>query len=307
VSDKLFNKTFLAPRYWSGWLGVGALRLIVALPHGLRMSIGRQLGRLTHRLAKKRRQVAEVNVGLCFPKLDAKQQADIVDQHFQSLGMALVETGIAWWASKEELASLHDVDGMHYITEQLEQGRGVILLSAHFTSLELGNRLMSDALPNKLDAMYQAHKHPFKEHIISHYRDIHMGRMVPESDIRQLVRVIRNGGVVWYASDQGYNDKHHIMAPFFGIDCTCNTALSRLAKVSRAAVVPFFIQRSGDGKRFTLRLQPALEDFPSGDEKHDVETYHALIEEHASRVPEQYLWSHRRFKKRGPDYPDVYK
>ena len=304
MSHKLFVKPYTHPRYWPDWLGIGSLRLITSLPHPLRLAVGRMIGRLAYAGGKSRRHVTEVNIRHCFPELDEAAQQAIVKKHFLSLGMALVETGIAWWEDKATLQKLVDVEGLEYIRQWTDQGRGVILLSAHFTSLELGNRLMSDALDEGLDAMYQAHKHAFKEHVISHYRNIHMANMITETDIRQLIRSLKQGRVVWYASDQGYNDKHYIMAPFFGVDATCNTALSRLAKVSGAAIVPFFVQRQDNG-RYLLRLQPSV-GIPSGDEKQDVVIYHQLIEEHTRRAPEQYLWSHRRFKKRPPPYPDLY-
>lgn len=270
------------------------------------MAVGRFIGRLAYHFAPRRRHITEANIRVCFPELSETDQTALVKKHFQSLGMALIETGMAWWLSKKELLALCQVEGMEHLQRLQDEGKGVLLLSAHFTSLELGNRMMTDVLPDKLDAMYQAHKHPFKEHVISHYRNIHMGHMIPESDARQVVKLLRNGGVVWYASDQGYNDKNAVLAPFFGEPAMSNTALTRLLKISGATVVPFFVQRMENGNHWLLRLQAPVEEMPGESELDDVIRYHQLIEEQTRRAPEQYLWSHRRFKKRPADYPDIY-
>jgi len=113
------------------------------------------------------------------------------------------------------------------------------------------------------------------------------------------VRALKKNEAVWYAFDQNYKGKkNRVFAPFFGIAAATNTATSRLAQATGAAVVPFFTRRLPDGKGYAQRIDPPLADFPSGDPAADAARLNALIEGWVKEAPEQYLWSHRRFRTR---------
>ena len=86
------------------------------------------------------------------------------------------------------------------------------------------------------------------------------------------------------------------MVPFFGIPAATNTATSRLARMTGAAVLPYFVERLPGAKAIALTIMPALENFPSDNPAQDAQRFNQLIEAHVRRVPEQYLWIHRRFK-----------
>jgi KDO2-lipid IV(A) lauroyltransferase len=77
-----------------------------------------------------------------------------------------------------------------------------------------------------------------------------------------------------------------------------NTATSRLAQATGAAVVPFFTRRLPDGAAYVQRIEPPLEGFPSGDPSADATRLNGMIEAWVREAPEQYLWSHRRFRTR---------
>ena len=96
------------------------------------------------------------------------------------------------------------------------------------------------------------------------------------------------------------------MVPFFGIPAATNTATSRLARMTGAAVLPYFPERLPGSRGYRMIIQPMLEDFPTKDPVADAQRFNASIEEQVRVVPEQYLWIHRRFKGLTPDYPDYY-
>jgi KDO2-lipid IV(A) lauroyltransferase len=121
-----------------------------------------------------------------------------------------------------------------------------------------------------------------------------------------MVRVLKAGGIVWYAPDQAYRGKGAQMVPFFGIPAATNTATSRLARLTGAAVLPYFAERLADRSGYRISIGPALEDFPGDDPVADTRRFHGLIEAQVRRIPEQYLWVHKRFKGLTPGYPDLY-
>ena len=120
-----------------------------------------------------------------------------------------------------------------------------------------------------------------------------------------MVRRLRDARAVWYAPDQSYNRKGAVVAEFFGIPCMHTTATSTLARLGKAAVLPYFPRRLRNG-RYELVVSPPLEGFPSDDPEEDTRRYIEVLEEHVRLCPEQYFWVHRKFKDLPDSYPDYY-
>ncbi len=297
---------FLAPRYWPVWLGLGLLRLLATLPYRWQVRFGRRVGRTAYALMPRRRTIAETNLRLCFPEWDAAQREKVLRHHFEAVGIAFFETAMCWWWSDERLRSLMRIDGLEHLQDGLTRGKGVILLGAHFTSLEIGLRLLAVQIEPRIHPVYQIHSNPLLERIITGNRERHSGKSIPHNNIREMLRTLKQNKVVWYAPDQGYSGKHSAMVPFFGIPAATHTATSRLARASGAAVVPICVRRLPGNDGYRVILHAPFENFPSDDVVADTLRYHQFIEEQTRIAPEQYLWIHRRFKGRPAEYPDVY-
>ncbi|MDH5544463.1 MAG: LpxL/LpxP family Kdo(2)-lipid IV(A) lauroyl/palmitoleoyl acyltransferase [Gammaproteobacteria bacterium] len=306
VDHLSFSFAYLAPRYWLVWLWIGALRSLVALPQPMRMAAGRAIGRLLLKFAGKRRRIAERNLHLCFPEADAKWVSDITRANFESMGEALIETGMCWWLAEPKLIALTDIKGLEHLQAALDKGKGVILLSAHFTSLELGVRLLDPFTEATIYPVYQRHKNPLMEYIITGNRLKHAKGVFSNDNVRGMIRALRNNGVLWYAPDQNYRGQFSAMVDFFGHAAPSNTATSKLAQVSGAAVLPYIIQRRADGLGYCVEIGAALDNFPGESAEVDTRRYHEIIEQAIRITPEQYLWTHKRFKRRPKDFEDVY-
>ena len=271
------------------------------------MWVGRIIGKLLYKISPKRRAIADINLKHCFPEFSSEKRAEVIRKHFLSLGMAIISTAVTWWKSDDAIRHLGNISGLENLDNAVKKGNGVILLSAHFTHLEIGLRLLRTQVPYPLLAVYQPNSNPLIDKIIQDGRTQQAKDLISFKDIKKMIRYLRNNEIIWYAPDQGYMGKYGEMVPFFGIPAASNTATSRLAKFNNSAVVPFFCRLSADGMSYDLTLLPALDNFPSDDVVKDTERYHHLIEEEAKKSPEQYLWIHRRFKKRPAQYPDLYK
>jgi len=296
--------SYVTPAYWPTWLGLGILRLICWLPHRIALGVGRFIGRTGARFAGKRRAIVRRNLELCFPDMSGEERDAMVWHHFEALGMSMIEMGLGRWASDEYLSSMTDIVGVEHLQQALEGGKGVILLSAHFTTLELSGRVLKMNAP-PYDAVYRKNRSPFLTEILITGRERSVDNTIEKRDIKGMVRSLRSGRSVWYAPDQSYNRKGAEVIPFFGVPSMHTTATSTLARLGKASVVPFFPQRLPDG-RYLLRLLPPLTDFPSGDVIKDTQQYVRVLEEHIRRCPEQYLWIHRKFKGLPESYPDFY-
>ncbi len=295
---------FWTPNYWLAWLGLLLLRGVCLLPHAVRLAIGRALGRALHRLVPSRRAIIRRNLALAFPELDEAARNRLAREHMEAQGMSLVELGLGRWASDREMLALTDIYGTEHIKKAAADGVGIILLSAHFTTLEISGRVLSLNCP-PFDAVYRKHRNPFLTEILRTGRERSARSTIEKNDIKSMVRSLREGRPVWYAPDQSYNLKQSAAIPFFGVPSMTNTATSTLARLGKARVIPYFPRRLANG-RYELNILAPLDGFPSDDPVKDTERYVSLLEERIRLCPEQYYWIHRKYKNLPADLPDYY-
>jgi KDO2-lipid IV(A) lauroyltransferase len=298
------NKTIrsiYSPAYWPTWLGLGFLRLINTLPFKVQLVIGTWLGHIIYRLAKSRRHVASVNISLCFPELNEADQKRLVKDVFINNGIGIIETAMAWWSDRESFRPRVTLEGQEHLDEALSEGRGVILLGAHFSTLDLGGLLFSLFYP--LHTMYRPHNNPVMEHVIERGRLRSISSLIDRSDFRAVFRALKRNEIVWYAPDQDFGPTNSVYAPFFGVPAATVTATARLAKISKAPIILLSHHRSSTG-HYNLRLHPPVEDFPKTSEVESAARINAELEVGIGYEPSQYMWVHRRFKtnKKGKNY-----
>ena len=292
-----------APAVWPTWLGLGVLRLASLLPHRALLAVGRLAGRVTERLAGQRRRIVERNLALCFPELDERARLALRRRHFEAVGMGVFEFAIAWYWDSDRVLALTEVEGAMHVESARQSGRGIIFLSAHTTSLEVGGRVLQSLLP--IHAMYRRNEDPVLQRFIETNRSRRVAGVIPRDNPRQMMRVLRQGGAVWYAPDQNYRGKGFVFADFFGIPAATNTATSRFAGATGAVVLPMVVLRKPRGG-YRVIIEPPFDDFPSADPAIDARRLNAVIETWVRQAPEQYNWLHRRFKTRPQGAPPVY-
>jgi len=300
-------REFLGPRYWSTWLGILFGKAMVVLPFRLQLWLGRQLGRLSYRLAGKYRHIARRNIRICFPELDTAAREALVRKHFQSAGMAFMEMGFGWWASTRRIYRRAEFTGLEHLIEAHARGRGVVLLTAHLTSMELTAIMVTKSgLP--IHGYYRRNKkNLLADEITKRGRGRYAAGLIRKDDLRGLIRALKKGAIVWFASDQLVRgSKRSLIVPFFGEPALTHTGLVDIARLSGAAIVPFLPVRSDPRGRYQLLLLPALDNFPTGDPTADMLRINRLIEARVRDYPDQYFWIRPRFAKRPAEYGDPY-
>ncbi|GAA4859440.1 LpxL/LpxP family Kdo(2)-lipid IV(A) lauroyl/palmitoleoyl acyltransferase [Luteimonas vadosa] len=273
------------------------MALLARLPWPWQRALGRGLGALLRTTLAGRRRIAERNLSLCFPELTADARARLLREHFAAIGIGVFEFARAWWGSVDPLRRGTRVVGLEHLEAARADGRGVIVVSGHFTTLEACGRLLCEHVP--LAGMYRPHAQPAMEWAVRRGRSRYAAAMFPKQDVRGVVRHLKRGGLLWYAPDQDPSRGDSAYVPFFGQPAHSLTSTHQLARLSGASVVLFQHARREDGG-YTLELWPAFEGFPSTDATADTARVMAGIEAMARAAPEQYLWIHRRFK-RQPD------
>ena len=295
---------FWTPNHWYLWLFLGLLRLSGLLSYSTRLRLFKAAGRLLHRFGTKRKLTARRNIELCFPELSVEERNALVLAHYEAVGASLMELGLARWASHEEIAAMSCIDGAENLTEPLKRGEFVILLTGHFTPLELSGRVMEGICP-RIDAVFQTHSNEFLTEILRTTRERVAANTIESSDVRGMVRSLKSSMALWFAPDQTVYSKQSMLMTFFGEPAMSNTATTKLAKLGKAIAVPWFLCRLPEGG-YKLTILPALENFPSDDPVQDTKQFTAVLEEAIRRCPEQYIWTYRRFKGRPEPLPDAY-
>jgi KDO2-lipid IV(A) lauroyltransferase len=277
--------------------------LAARLPWSVQRGLGAGLGALALRVAGARRRAAQVNLALCFPRLDEAERSALLHAAFRDLGIGLFEFARAWWGSVAPMRRTVRIEGLDAVNALRAQGRGVLLVSGHFMTLEMCGRLMCDHLP--LAGMYRRHRSPVMEWAVMRGRLRYASAMFGNDELRGAMRHLKRGGILWYAPDQDMRGKDTVFAPFFGVPAATITATHQFARLTGCAVVPFFHRR--EGADYVLRLGAPLPDFPSADAADDSARVNAAIEAMVREAPSQYLWIHRRFKRRPPGMASPYR
>jgi KDO2-lipid IV(A) lauroyltransferase len=299
---------FFAPRYWPTWLAILLLRLIEPLPYGRLLAVGRTLGRIARRLPLHYVPIARANMRLCLPEMPDAEREQLLDRHFEALGMSLCESAMTWWSAEERIVALSRIEGVTHLQEALARGRGAIILTAHFTTLEIGARILNAAFP--INVLYKPPKDELLAYIANSHRESYKKAAqyvtIERDDIRSMVRALRRNECVWYAPDQAFRNKGAEMVPFFGVPAATNVATSRLAELTGAAVLLFSHERLPEAQGYRVTISPILGDYPGTSPYADALRFNQFIESEVRRIPEQYWWIHRRFKGLTSDYPNYY-
>jgi KDO2-lipid IV(A) lauroyltransferase len=288
-------------------LALAVVWLLHFLPYPALSVLGVLLGRLLFLLPTERRQVALINLRLCFPGMTEAARQRIARDHFVAFTRSVLDRGIAWWSSRERLARLVRIEGWEHVAALGD--RPFVLLAPHFVGLDIGaQRLAAD---HRAVSMYSRQKSPVFDAFLRAKRNrFGTVTLVPRQDgLRPVVRSMRQGVPLYYLPDMDFGPRDSIFVPFFGEPVATIPALGRLVRLTGAPVVPCVTEQLPGAAGYRVRLYPAWTDFPSADpadDYADTRRMNAFIEARVAEIPAQYHWLHKRFKTRPPGMPPVY-
>jgi len=279
-------------------IAIGFVWLLHFLPLAAFARIGSGLGGLFYYLARERRNVCLTNLARCFPQTPERERVAIAKAHFRAFGRTLLERSILWWAPREEILRTVRVVGLERI--QALKGTPVILLAPHFVGLDAGcTRLICEV---DMAGIYSKQKDPWFDALLlsGRTRFGHQRAISRQEGIRPAIAAVKEGLPFYYLPDQDYGARETIFVPFFGVPAATITGLSRMARITGAKVLPVVTRMFPGGAGYEVTCYPAWDDFPSGDDAADARRLNAFIEERVREMPEQYFWTHKRFKTRPP-------
>jgi KDO2-lipid IV(A) lauroyltransferase len=190
----------------------------------------------------------------------------------------------------QRILKLTRLEGEEHLQAALARGRGAILLSAHFTTLEIGARALASRIATSI--MYRPTRNVVLERFLMRNRG--PAREARDSARRHptLITALKSNEPVWYAPDQSYRKKGAEMVQFF----TARRHEHRDVEAGAhdgAAVLPYF-----PGSVARIAWLPHGDPADAGelsddDPAADARRFNELIEAQVRRVPAQYLWIHR--------------
>ncbi|MEO9274770.1 lysophospholipid acyltransferase family protein [Marinomonas sp. 5E14-1] len=284
-------KEFISPKHWLSWLGMGVAFLISFLPWPVLQGVGKIFGGLLYSLSPRRRHICNVNFKICFPEMTKAERKKLTKEHFKSIGQGTLETFASWFQDKNRFASRVVFEGQEVIDQVLAKGRGCILISGHFSSLDI----CGSQVPRILDVhpIYKLQKNPVVNWVMERQRKAIFSKTIERRNMREVLKSLKKNKAVWYAVDQDYGRRDSVFAPFYGRECATIAHIGRIAKMTNAPVVLYDYGRTENGYHLTFTEVP---NFPTPDDIENATTINRLMEESINPKKPQYFWAHRRFK-----------
>jgi KDO2-lipid IV(A) lauroyltransferase len=236
---------------------------------------------------------------LCFPELSQSERKKLARAHFRALGRALAETTIAWWSNADRVRELATIEGMENF-DMANRSGPVIVLAPHFVGVEiLAIRL---SIEEDAQSMYSHQKNEvFDRFLMSRRTRFRPIRLASRQDgIKQVIRGLKARLPLFFLPDMDFGPRDAVFVPFFGVQAATIDAVPRLAKLTRASIVPVLIEQKAPGKSYSIRFLPQWKDYPGDDFRADTARVNEFIEQCVKAMPEQYYWVHKRFKTRPP-------
>lgn len=300
-----FKLAYLHPKYWGLWLLFIFLFLVGRLPFPWVLALGRRIGHLFMKMGGSRVKVTRKNLELCFPEKSPEERERLLVKNFESIGIALLEPGVAWFSSSKRIERIGKFIGFPNIKEIQKNGHGILVSGLHMTCVEMACRIASEQF--SFNILYRVHDNPVYEYVSSTFRNSyrHKSRFIPRKQVKDLLYFIKKGEIGIILPDQDMGKKRSLFIPFFGIDAATIPSTSDFARLSNAKVVAgsYFLD---ENNHYIVEFSKPLDNFPTESSFEDTCRIAALTEETIRKHPEQYLWQHRRFKTRPEGEPSLY-
>ena len=288
--------------YYYYLANVGVVR---ALPENAARRLARAVALRMFAHGGRRQEAALANLALAYPDLSEAARCEIARESWVQTAWGMLDAARSRAWSFEELRRRVRIENPERFEKALARGRGAVILTLHFGSIELAMLTLPLAgIP--LTVVGRPLPNPWIRRHMAQQRTRTGSQLLEHHDVApRILRALRQGRCVAFLNDQYARRTGGILAPLFGARCYTAPGVALLALRSGAPVLPFYIVREARDRHRAVFL-PELVLERSGDVHRDVATATARTNEILESIirlhPEQWLWSHRRFR-HSPDLP----
>lgn len=250
-----------------------------------------------------RRKVTLTNLRLCFPPFEEHQRVAIARQCFRNIARSALDHSVLWRGERGAVERYIRVVGLDHL--QAAAGRPLILIAPHFVGLDAGG-IRFNTLMRGISIYSTQTNAAWDEWLLKGRQRFNDPVLVARqgADMRSVIRSMRDGLPLYYLPDMDLGTTNSIFVPFFGVAAATIPMVSRLARITGARVMMAVTEMTADG--YVLHFEAPWTDFPGESIAADTARMNREIERWVIRMPEQYLWTHRRFKTRPAGEPSVY-
>ncbi|MEM9243329.1 MAG: lysophospholipid acyltransferase family protein [Pseudomonadota bacterium] len=222
---------------------------------------------------------------------------------YKHLFSALLDSLKIPFLSRKKIKQYGKIIGLQHIEEAIKQDKGILLLTGHFGSWELGTVATLANSEKKFYGIRRQIKNKCIERLLfKNYRKMGI-EVIPKNNksLLKIYNLLRKKNIICFVLDQHAHVKNGdgIMVEFFGEKCGTYQALARLAQKLHTPVVPAYLYKD-ENNQHILEFLPALAWQACNNKAEEVYQntliYNQCLEKMLLRHPEQWLWSHRRWK-----------
>ena len=289
------------------FLALNLLRLFSFLPYSIVVPFGYGLGWLAAHIPNERAHVVKTNLRLCFPSLSESEINALALEHWKLFGRSVIERSRIWLGTGEQIRAMVEIESAIPLGDRKPR----LLINPHFVGLEGGFMALSAMAKERGwmggAGLYQKMKNPFFNQKMIEWRNRFGGKSIErQSRLRDLIREIQTGNFIFIAPDIDLGPRDSVFVPFFGIQTSTITSVSRLAQLSGAEVCLMTTTLNTNRSGYVCRISAPLENFPSDDPSNDAARLNQCIEALVRERPAEYYWVHKRFKHRPPGEASLY-
>ena len=279
------------------------IRVLGYLPLSWVRALGWLLGGVLYLVVGSRRRVVQVNLSLCFPRLDAKQVRALSRRVFVRFAQAWLDRGWLWHGSSDRVRARLVVKGA---VDEFEGSDPVVIFAPHFVGLDAGWTALTQQFPRHFTSIYTDQANKVADAWILRGRQrFGFGQLFGRVEgVKTIVATLRQGSPLYLLPDMNFGPQESLFVPFYGVLAATVPSLSRFARLGRAKVVPVVTRLTPHG--YEVQVLPAWSGFPTDDLWSDTALMNARLKTYIDAMPEQYYWVHKRFKDRPPGETDVY-
>ena len=283
-----FKWHFITPRYWLTWLGVLLALPMALLPLSFHQWLAKKAALKLSKAKKGPAHRARVNFQLCFPNMSFEQREELIYKTLYTAGVFLLRFSLLSLRSQSWLQSQCEFVNKQNLTQLTDNGEKVILLVPHSWAIDIPAILLASMhLP--VSAMAKKQKNPVVDWLMHRQRIQYGGRVYERSGgIKPFIKSIKEGYLGYYLPDQDHGAELSEFVDFFATTKATLPGLSKLAKLSKAHIVPLFASMDPLTGKFSIEVLPAL-NLQSSDLA-DARAMNQAIEHFVTPKPEQYMW-----------------
>ena len=299
-----FSWSYLKPQYWGIWFGIFFLLLLAFVPFRLRDKLAGKLGIWIGHKAKKQRTRAQTNLQYCFPYWTEQQREQVIDKMFAVVAQVMFGIGEIAIRSKKHLQKRSEFIGLEHIEQAKAEGKNIILMVPHGWAIDAsGIILHTQGMP--MTSMYNPHRNPLVDWLWTITRQRFGGKMhARQNGIKPFLNHVRKGEMGYYLPDEDFGAEQSVFVDFFGTYKATLPGLNKMAKLSKAVVIPMFPRYNAEAGKYEMEIHPAMN--LSDDPEQSARAMNEEIESFVTPAPEQYVWILQllRTRKDGEDLYD---